>query len=68
MGPGGYFLWHLINPAAIQGFAHQGEGAGGEDSNLPFCLSVLCFPEPSLAYFTEEFGLISFCAGSPEAI
>lgn len=68
-GTRGDFSWWEADLAPIQVFpADQGKGAGGEDPDLPFCLSVPCFPELSLGCSTQELGLIAFSAGSPEAI
>lgn len=68
-GTRGDLSWWETDLAPVQGFsAHQEKGAGGDDPNLLFCLSVACFPEPSLQCSTQELGLISFSAGSPEAI
>lgn len=69
----GGFLWHqgrfiLVGSRSSSNPARQGKGAGGEDPNLPFCVSVPCFPELSLGCCAREFGLIPFSAGSPEAI
>lgn len=68
-GTRGDLSWWETDVAPFQGFpAHQEKGAGGAGPNLLFCLSVACFPEPSLGCSTQELGLIYFSPGSPEAI